>query len=109
MKINWYNCVVYLIITLLCWAFWSTNIPVDSEVIMAKNRIHTKYQDDMFQPLPSVTTILSIISKPALVHAAWKLGCQNLDYKKVWGEKATIGTLTHAMIFDHLNKRMKNG
>lgn len=83
-------------------------LPVNSEVLMSKNRTHTKYVDDMYQPLPSVTTILSIISKPALVHSAWKLGTQGIDYKKHWGQKADIGTLTHSMILAHLNDKQSD-
>lgn len=72
---------------------------------MGKSKIHTKYQDDMFQPVPSVTTILQVISKPALIHSSWKLGTEGKDYRKVWGQKADVGTLTHKMILAHLSDK----
>ena len=45
-----------------------------------------------------VTTVIGILNKPALVHAAWKLGTEGLDYRKVWGQAADIGTLAHYLI-----------
>jgi hypothetical protein len=69
---------------------------------MGKSKVHTKYVDDLYQPVPSVTTVLGVIAKPALIHAAWKLGCEGKDYRKAWGQKADVGTLTHKTILSHL-------
>jgi len=33
-----------------------------------------------------------------MVHAAWKLGMEGIDYKKHWKEQAGIGTLCHARV-----------
>jgi len=45
-----------------------------------------------------VTSVIGILNKPALVHAAWKLGTEGLDYRKVWGQARDIGTLAHYLI-----------
>ena len=45
--------------------------------------------------LTSVTSVLKVLDKPALVHAAWRLGLENLDYKVEWGKAATRGTSVH--------------
>jgi len=33
-----------------------------------------------------------------MVHVAWKLGMEGIDYKKHWAEQAGIGTLVHARV-----------
>ncbi len=64
-------------------------------------KIHTVYKDGGPR-LPSVTTVLSILQKPALVHWAWRLGTEGKDYKKVRDTTAEVGSLAHAIILEHL-------
>jgi len=65
---------------------------------MTKTAVHTVYRLADGTRVPSVTTILGILNKPALVHWAWKMGCEGLDYRKVRDEAGEIGTLAHYMI-----------
>ena len=61
-------------------------------------RAHTTYKTADGTRVPSVTTILGILNKPALVKWANNLGLQGIDSSKFVDEKARIGTLAHAMI-----------
>ena len=65
-------------------------------------KVHTVYKNAKGKRLPGVTTILGILGKPALIHWAWSLGMQQIDYKVFRDDKADIGTLCHAMILAHL-------
>lgn len=69
---------------------------------MPKNKIHTVYKTADDTRVPSVTTILGILSKPALIQWAWELGTQGLDYRKVRDQAGDIGTLAHYLIMCHL-------
>ena len=60
--------------------------------------MHTIYQLPDTTTVPSVTQVLNVLNKPALVHWAWKLGIENRDYKVERNKAANIGTLTHQMI-----------
>jgi hypothetical protein len=64
----------------------------------SKTRVHTVYKDMEGKRVPSVTTVLGILNKPALLEWAWKLGTEGLDYKSVRDEAGGIGTLAHYMI-----------
>lgn len=68
---------------------------------LSKDKIHTVYKNDEGMRLPGVTTILNMLSKPALIPWAWKLGTQGIDYRKYRDDKADIGTLAHAYIMAH--------
>lgn len=59
---------------------------------------HTKYYNSEQKQIPSVTTVLSIINKPALVPWANKLGLQGINSSKYVSETAIIGTVTHKLI-----------
>lgn len=49
--------------------------------------------------VPSVTTVLSRFKESGgLVHWAWNLGKQNLDYRSVRDSAADAGTAAHAMV-----------
>jgi len=49
--------------------------------------------------VPSVTTILSRFKESGgLIHWAWDLGMQNIDYRKVRDDAADAGTLGHALV-----------
>lgn len=58
---------------------------------------HTRYYNSAKKQLPSVTTILDIISKPQLLSWAHQCGLDGKDYRKVREEAANIGTIGHAM------------
>ena len=63
-----------------------------------KTKIHTVYKDKKGNRLPSVTSILNVLSKPALIHWAWQMGCDGKDYRKERDEKGEIGSLAHYLI-----------
>ena len=63
----------------------------------AATKAHQVYKLDG-RRVAGVTTVLGILNKPVLVHAAWKLGTEGLDYRKVWGQARDIGTLAHYLI-----------
>lgn len=61
-------------------------------------KIHTLYKLADGTRVPSVTTYLGILAKPALIHWAWELGVQGLDYRKVRDQAGDVGTLVHYLI-----------
>jgi hypothetical protein len=66
---------------------------------------HTIYRLANGDRVPSVTTILGVLNKPALITWAWKCGMDGVDYRTVRDSSAGIGTLTHALITDHLLRK----
>lgn len=67
-----------------------------------KTKIHTVYKLEDGARVPSVTTILGVLNKPALLEWAWKCGCDGLDYKAIRDDAASVGTLAHYLIMCHL-------
>ena len=67
-----------------------------------KTRIHTIYKLKSGDRIPSVTTVLGILAKPALIQWAWELGTKGIDYKAVRDQAGDIGTLAHALIIADL-------
>jgi len=67
-----------------------------------KTKIHTVYKLASGDRVPSVTTVLGILNKPALLEWAWQMGTQGLDYKAVRDEASGIGTLAHYLILCYL-------
>ncbi|MFA5431945.1 MAG: hypothetical protein WC319_03620 [Candidatus Paceibacterota bacterium] len=65
-------------------------------------KVHTVYKTKDGVRVPGVTTVLGILGKPALIHWAWNLGIEGIDYKKFRDDKADIGTLAHDMVMCHL-------
>lgn len=63
-----------------------------------KQKVHTTYHLKDGTRVPSVTTYLGILNKPALMHWSWQQGIAGLDYRKVRDTAATIGTLAHYLI-----------
>mgnify|MGYP001613575186 CR=1 FL=1 len=63
-----------------------------------KTQVHTVYKLANGQRVPSVTTYLGILGKPAVIHWAWECGVQGLDYRKVRDQAGDIGTLVHYLI-----------
>ena len=69
---------------------------------MPSTQIHTVYKKKDGTRVPSVTTYLGILAKPALMHWAWEQGVAGLDYRKVRDQSADIGSLVHHLIFCEL-------
>lgn len=67
-----------------------------------KVKIHTQYKLANGERVPSVTTVLGILNKPALLEWAWKLGTEGIDYKAVRDTAADVGSLAHYLILCHL-------
>ncbi|NQT48675.1 MAG: hypothetical protein HQ578_06840 [Chloroflexi bacterium] len=67
-----------------------------------KTKVHTVYKTQEGKRVPSVTTILGVLGKPALIEWAWKMGLEGQDYKKVRDEAGDAGTLAHYLILCHL-------
>jgi len=67
-----------------------------------KVKIHTRYELANGERVPSVTTVLSILNKPALLDWAWRLGTEGIDYKAVRDTAADVGSLAHYLILCHL-------
>jgi len=67
-----------------------------------KVKVHTRYELRDGTRVPSVTTVLGILNKPALLDWAWKCGIDGLDYKAVRDHAADVGTLAHYLIMCHL-------
>jgi len=67
-----------------------------------KIKIHTIYKTRDDKRVPSVTTILGILNKPALLQWAWQCGVDGLNYREVRDQAADVGTLAHLLIMAHL-------
>ena len=67
-----------------------------------KTKVHTIYKTANGKRVPSVTTILGILDKPALLKWAYECGLNGEDYRKVRDKAADIGTIAHYMIECHL-------
>jgi hypothetical protein len=67
-----------------------------------KTKAHIVYKLNNGERVPSVTTVLGILDKPALIQWAWSLGMKGEDYQKVRDNAADIGTLAHGMVMAHL-------
>ena len=67
-----------------------------------RSKAHIRYRLADKTIVPGVTTVLNLLSKPALVPWANKMGLQGIDTSKYVDDKANIGTLAHAIITDKL-------
>lgn len=61
-------------------------------------QVHTVYKTADGKRVPSVTTYLGILSKPAIIHWAWEQGVAGLDYRKVRDQAGDTGSLVHYLI-----------
>jgi hypothetical protein len=53
--------------------------------------------------VPGTTTAIKTLSESeGLIHWAWKLGMQKINYKDVRNKAADVGTITHDLIEQHL-------
>lgn len=73
-----------------------------TDQVSSRSNIHTPYKLVDGTRVPSVTTVLGELAKPALIHWAWDLGIKQIDYRTYRDELANIGSLAHAMILAHL-------
>lgn len=72
-------------------------------VKLSKTRAHQVYKLADGTRVPGASTIAKIGDDPgALLHWAWKCGCEGIDYKKARDKAADIGTIAHFMIECHL-------
>ena len=69
-------------------------------------KAHIQYKLADGTRVPGTTTVLGILSKPALIHWAWDLGMRQIDYKKYRDVLADIGTLAHLLV---LNRHLGGG
>lgn len=77
-------------------------------VVNAKTKVHTRYKLADGKQVPSVTTVLGILNKPALMDWAWKCGLDGVDYKAVRDQAGGIGTLAHYLIMCYLKGETPN-
>ena len=64
------------------------------------------YKNAAGKRLPSVTTILSRFKESgALIHWAWNLGKEGIDYRAVRDAAADAGTLAHAMVEARIRRK----
>ena len=76
-----------------------------TEKVLGKTKAHTRYRlEDGKTIVPGVTTVLSVLSKPALVKWANNLGLKGIDSSKYVDALASIGTLAHLMVTDYVSK-----
>jgi len=75
------------------------------KVKLDKTKVHQKYLLADGREVVGVTTALGVMNKPALLAWAWKLGTQNIDYRKVKGMAADAGTVAHFMCECFLKKQ----
>jgi len=71
--------------------------------VKARSKVKAGYYLADGTRVPSVTTILGVIAKPALIKWANNLGLQGIDSTKYVDALAGIGTLAHAMASAHLS------
>jgi len=67
-------------------------------MVQKRFRAHQVYKTDSGIVCPGASTISGMLDKPGMTYAAWKLGTEGKDYKKVWGAQADIGTIAHEML-----------
>ncbi len=75
------------------------------KIKLEKTKVHQKYLLANGREVPGTTTALGVMNKPALLAWAWKLGTQNIDYRKVRDMAADTGTLAHFLCECHLKEQ----
>jgi len=73
-----------------------------TDKLRSMSKAHQRYYTSSGERVPGVTTITGQLNKPALIHWAWKLGMDGIDYKTYRDAAADVGTLAHAMVVEHL-------
>lgn len=69
-----------------------------------KTRAHQRYRNEADKIVVGVTTITGLLAKPQLIPWANRMGLNGIDTTKFVDDKASIGTLAHQMVQDHLLK-----
>ena len=72
---------------------------------MSKDIAHQRYYTKDGILVPGVTTVLSILAKPALIPWANKLGLQGIEVGKFVDSLGDVGTLCHSIIESYLKKQ----
>jgi hypothetical protein len=67
-----------------------------------KTKAHTRYYNSLGEQIAGITTITSVLDKPALVAWSNKLGLQGIDSTKYKDKLADVGSITHLRILHHL-------
>lgn len=75
-----------------------TRLPNNGLIFYRDSQHRYFWVGDKLESLTSVTSVLKVLDKPALVHAAWKLGAEGKDYRKEWKGAADRGTSVHAAL-----------
>ena len=73
-----------------------------------KARAHIRYKNKNGKIIPGVTTILSVLNKPALIPWANNLGLKGIDCTRYRDSMADIGTIAHLMIMEHLSGKKQD-
>lgn len=73
---------------------------------MSKSNAHQKYYTRAGVLVPGVTTVLSVLAKPALIPWANKLGLQGIEVGKFVDSLGDVGTLCHSIIECYLKKEV---
>ena len=71
---------------------------------MPDTNFHTIYKKKDGTRVPSVTTYLSVLGKPAIIQWAWECGVAGLDYHKVRDAAGDTGLLVHYLILCQLKR-----
>jgi hypothetical protein len=74
------------------------------KVAAHKSKQHTRYKKLDGTPVGGVTSVLGVLSKPALVPWANRLGLQGVEVNKYIDVLAEVGTLAHYLTICHLTK-----
>lgn len=74
---------------------------------MGKYSDHSTYYNKGKEEVPSVTTIMKVLNKPAIAGWANYLGWKRQSYEKVLEEKAAHGTFIHEMFHEFMFKEGK--
>jgi hypothetical protein len=70
---------------------------------LGKQKSHVIYRTKDKRRVPGASTIASIgEDKSGLIHAAWKLGTEGVNYRAQWDAAAEVGTCAHFLIEAHL-------
>jgi hypothetical protein len=65
--------------------------------VLDKKKPHQLYTLKNGTLVPGVTTVLGVLKKDALIHWAWNLGKQGIDYRTVRDTAADAGSVAHFM------------
>jgi len=66
-------------------------------------KAHTVYKLKDGTRVPGATTVLGVLNKgDGLIHWAWDLGMQGIDWRKYRDATADVGTLAHYLVEQHL-------